>query len=102
MSLLCRTYGLVSAEIVSNSIFSKAHKKIRRKWNQGQFCIFHILFQNTPQAEALYGSSCQMSIQFFQTTEQLMIRSSFAMENKLAIHVNLLRSWSSSQAYIGL
>jgi hypothetical protein len=30
-----------------------------------------------------------------------MVTSSLAMENKLAIHVNLLRSWSSSGAYIG-
>jgi hypothetical protein len=37
----------------------------------------------------------------FQTIEQLMITSSVAMENKLAVHVNLLRSWSFSQAYIG-
>ncbi len=101
MSLLCRTYGLVSAEIVTNSIFSKAYKKIGRKRDQGQFCIFHILFQKTPQAEALYGSSCQMNIQYFQTIEQLTTTSSLAMENKLAIHVNLLRSWTSSRAYIG-
>lgn len=101
MSLLCRTYGLVSAEIVTDSIFSKAYKKIGCKRDQGQFCVFHILFQKTPQAEALYASSCQMNIKYFQTIEQLMIASSLAMENKLEIHVNLLRSWSSSQAYIG-
>jgi hypothetical protein len=28
MSLLCRTYRLVSAKIVTNSIFSKAYKKM--------------------------------------------------------------------------
>lgn len=91
----------MSAEIVTNNIFSKAYKKIGCKRDQGQFCVFYILFQKTPQADALYGSSCQMNIQYFQTIEQLMITSSVAMENKLAIHVNLLRSWSSSQAYIG-